>query len=1270
MPFTNTARPTEKRSLHFDLSHAESDQVFTLHACLKEYPLHKHTPETLRKFRAQQHFLTLIPDERLTHYSEDLALPSDAIALVYVASQQPINGRNVSRIETMHIHVPRAGRRRAREKMREKRALRGGTPDEAPSVPPKFVPFGVTAESFPASVSASDASADPIPEEIDDAQDAYETAYALLFQHRDLLNLNPENDGYYAAWIMDNCIEANPGIGDLAFQIYESAHDGGWCTEVPVLDQQGQQMFGDDGAPIYSQKIAEAVQSAMGGPVQWAVQRAKQAPELEGQSWTVQYGLPASDYNATSTTSDGSSPTAQPNLAMQAVSAAAAPAPFKWTINNLSPSHGLTVASHSLKYTPPPTSDIWTATNIWSDQDEGFPLTPALADQMLAGELTVKIVTADHPQGLVGAKLTPGIVEEDELVDFGDVNLSGDQLSPPVETQVAATGTFSLNGSRTGLSFKITLTGNEDDASLTLSFSDSTGSVVSPPFVVTNMSDYGVLSIDCTNHWLRHLGAYVQFLDDANNVITPSPWNNLLPDSVQSSFQPNDSKKFLGIVLPVSTLCGIPIKAFPTTLEIPVPDNAHTVRLLWGGLGKGKYDADICSVGIGLTVALELALPIFFLAAAAAPTDTLQLNELLADSAVMFQVLRVTDSVVEGCVDQTMTEQDAERMLIAIADTLGPMLLETGLKWFITKVLAEAAVEKTLPFVDLAFQTFNVGVDMAMLAQTTNEVLQSPFYYETKISKSVDLSIRLMPDPVFKFFPPLATHYEVKVLYASNASYPVFDDSYQLENTTQSDPVTVNFSSAPAGGELKVYAMFYADNGWVAGMGETAWIEAKGNATNPDGSALLKIDNLVIKNFEVPLDAHSVYTHKQKLSYQKFDAQGHASPDGTYQHGWLSSPAPTATPASPPPKEGHAITRLSGLTLSQSPTQLAYAWEASGLHVHVNSPVNPISDDPVGTLQNITVLQRPQEAYAVPEVGFSGKANVAYDIASPDDGTGMNFFIDTTSGSGYHLRRLSLVCPPPDKDGIYHPQPPRFTTATNESWGCFQLENDRYIYHPKGYVIGISMALSKLEILKIPALPSADNEAPQATLALGDSGDDARYGLINSPVALGAALDGRLLVLESKNNRVQAFDVDGVPVACFSITEQNPPPPGVTPDPSGFQSTMALIDEKGSVKYLDLAVESKGYLYILSHTDDGSQAWQYKVDIYNPDGSFLVTTPGVAAGALTVDLLRDLYTLNYEVILGENDRTEPSVSMWIPPAPSTTQSLSGRRSSLDYLRRR
>ena len=531
----NNTRATEKRSLHFDLSHAKGERVFTLYACLREYQLHRHTPETLRQARAKRPFLSLIPDERLTHYIADFVLPSDAVALVSVTSKERVNERQVSRIETMHIHVPRAGRRRAREKMRAKHAHRTGAPDDRLSVPPKLMQFGVTAESFAATVNTSDTASDDAldpmyPEEIDDFNDAYETASALLFHHRDLMNLNPAEDGFYAAWIMDNCIDKNPGTSELAVQIYLSSMDGGWSTEVPVLDENGQQMYGDDGSPIYSQKLVEAVQSALAGPAQWAVKRAKQAPELEGQSWTVQYGEPASDYNATATTTPDNTLTAEQNLQTQEVSGvmgAEAPAPFKWTLKNLTPSHGLTIDSKSLKYTPPPTISTWSATGTWSATDEAFPLTSALVDQLLAGELTVKIVTPDHPQGLLGAKLTPGPVVEDEPVDFGEVSLSGEQLSPPVETQVAATGTFTLSGYRTGLSFKITLTGYDEDSSVTVNFCDQTGNNVGPPFVVTNMSGYGVLSIECTNHWLRHLGAYVQFLDDATppNVITPSPWD-------------------------------------------------------------------------------------------------------------------------------------------------------------------------------------------------------------------------------------------------------------------------------------------------------------------------------------------------------------------------------------------------------------------------------------------------------------------------------------------------------------------------------------------------------------------------------------------------------------------------------------------------------------------------------------------------------------------------------------------------------------------------
>src|ERR1044071_3067122 len=929
-------QPTEKRTLSFDLSHAKGKKEFTVHACLKEYPLEKHTPETLQQARKKQAFLRLIPDGRLTHFIQGLPLPKNVPALVHVTSPKKVGRQVVQVIETMHIHIPRTSQERMRQQL-----LQRGRPDGfvRSAIHPKLAMYGANAGD------TNDAVPDlPYPPDVDDQQDAYETARALIFHHRDLLNLNPKNQGEIAAWLIANCIDENPGLGELALQIYQSSLDGGWSVVVPVLDENGKQMK-DEGQLLWSQKPVPDVISALSGPIEWAVRRAKQAPETEGQSWTVQYGVPSASYNASSSVPKAPKsgvPPEELDLTGAAVAGqkakplaktkAVGAVPYKWTLKNLTPYNGLSVDSNTLRYTPPSTTKTWSATGTWSVNDPKVPLTPALVKELLAGNLMVKLVTPDHAQGLLGAKLKPATIVENEEVKFGNVTLSGSSLTPPVTTTATASGTFSLNGARTGLTFQVTASlGNAPSGVITIC--DAKGTAVSPPFIVTNMSGYGTLTFDCKNYWLRHLCAYVQFLDDANppNVITPSPWDEQMAGFIRPIFQPNDSKKYIQMVSPVTTICGIPLPADPTTLSIPVPDNVHTVRVMWGGLGRGQYDTDLCAMGITLTVTLELALPVILLLAGTAISNSKTVVALMEDKETLFGVVAVGSFLVAGA---TATEigvtHNSKTALARLANSLGPLLLKTGLKWFITTHIAAGIAKRAIPFVNIAFEVFNGAVTAAQLCQTIIEVLESPFYYETDISKSVDLSITLVPDPKFHFFPPLATHYSVKVVYASTATYPTFNDIGAWSSTTQSDPFTVTFKNAPAGGLLKVYAIFYATNGWVAGQGESDWIEAKGNSTSAANEPVLKIDELVIENNEPPLTTASVYMHKEKLAYAKFDKDGKPSPNGTYQHGWVASTAPTATPYTAPPKEGHSITALRGLTMAQSPAQLAYAWEATG----------------------------------------------------------------------------------------------------------------------------------------------------------------------------------------------------------------------------------------------------------------------------------------------------------------------------------------------------
>jgi hypothetical protein len=86
---------------------------------------------------------------------------------------------------------------------------------------------------------------------------------------------------------------------------------------------------------------------------------------------------------------------------------------------------------------------------------------------------------------------------------------------------------------------------------------------------------------------------------------------------------------------------------------------------------------------------------------------------------------------------------------------------------------------------------------------------------------------------------------------------------------------------------------------------------------------------------------------------------------------------------------------------------------------------------------------------------------------------------------------------------------------------------------------------------------------------------------------------------------------------------------------------------------LDLSVESKGYIYVLKYLPPAAGLVlpsNYWLDIYMPDGTFLTQVQGLAAARLQVDLWRNLFTLNYEIIAGSG-RTEPSASQWIPSTP-------------------
>jgi len=424
-----------------------------------------------------------------------------------------------------------------------------------------------------------------------------------------------------------------------------------------------------------------------------------------------------------------------------------------------------------------------------------------------------------------------------------------------------------------------------------------------------------------------------------------------------------------------------------------------------------------------------------------------------------------------------------------------------------------------------------------------------------------------------------------------------------------------------------------------------------------------------------------------------------------------------------------------------------------------------------------------------------------------------NFYLDsrtyTPTNQLYYLRGVDL-------SGMGSSS---FDYDTTKAWGAFtSITIEDLAVHPDGYVIGVDYDNAKMLALRLPEDAVPQEQAP---LAAPLSGLGLREGLLNKPKALTITADGRILILEEGNSRIQAFDVKGNPVPCFSVGQPNfaldpsyassldnwqagdeaanaaqmqalreqfqqnivpatgalftstnlapvqdlntlnvdsalqalfvqygyatspaqnntpstvtstfsvtmtqknslwqvtitdtdssggPPTPvtydvrvvenewGVQilavwrsfnfsvdvkatggewmiTDPTNAMTFSALLppeaksitvqqlasymplreEASATLKYLDVAVESKGFIYTLFQSGDQNNP-TFSIDIYNPDGSVLLTQPqsGINAAKFTVDQWRSMFTLNYQVIAGPGGRTEPSVSAWEPSTP-------------------
>lgn len=780
------------------------------------------------------------------------------------------------------------------------------------------------------------------------------------------------------------------------------------------------------------------------------------------------------------------------------------------------------------------------------------------------------------------------------------------------------------------------------------------------------------IQITVTNSYVRWLGIYLQFLDANGNAMSLPNWypddGGIVQYVVDAIGCEYDNFRFIGWVQPIDTVMAIPISADPGILQVKVtfPDGAVSANIYGCGIGTGSLQYPLAVLVGGVQTGLaNLGIPTIFLGVGVAAQTYKPLYDIMGDKKFIAAVVAIgvayfgTEFGVAAYNKQMDWHSFSSLLQILFTQAANKALL-----WVETQIV-EGEIEDEIPFAGWIMTAINIATTLAQLSETIVEVCMSPWQIPNSISVTINSTVTVYPDPRHGAFPQPPA--------GSTASY-VTKMIYQ-DNRPTLTTGSVNVSGTPAtlsnqfvntlGGQIKFEVDFYL-NDWLAGKATTSWMD-----NNEDNTA-----NVVLYLFEypIPLNSSSVYQHTAMLTYA----------DNAYEFTDTSSPCTATIANTDTSQNGNAISVWSGLTLSQRCGMLGLGWKAAG------TGLTACSDGSSGQLyvfQNINIPGAAMDAVKFPTCGLTGPSQLVYDVYPPkflmeggtfkvvngqpvpdptDVGLG-NYYIDPrkadndpNTDGGYHLRKVVLDNSTP------------FNMGTDQlSWGRFPYYPDAITMHPSGNVIGVSQKFQKMMILQLPAQGQNDSDLPLALSfagqALNYDGSNGRAGLLFTPIGITCSYDGTIFVLEQLVSqdlniaRVQAFDLNGNPVSCFT-------------DTMGQQSPFLTLP--ATVTYLDVAAVGDNkttYIYVISYANTGQNASDYTMSLYQtgssaPAGNFLVSTPNIPAAKINVDMWNTLYTLNYAMTtngdgansgpdqgqpnVGPAGRTVPSVSEWLPPLPS------------------
>ena len=749
-----------------------------------------------------------------------------------------------------------------------------------------------------------------------------------------------------------------------------------------------------------------------------------------------------------------------------------------------------------------------------------------------------------------------------------------------------------------------------------------TGLYVRQPQVVGNGDAVSITLGNVENWFLRWLGVWVRFYgtDRGAGPIRTSQ----LPADTLSTFQgphPRGSDTttalFVGILPQASTIAGIPFSPGSFAPVIKKPAQAASIEVLYGGLGlSGSLDdpIELGLPGVVSTVFYNYFIVGLFMLAGASGVDE------AAGAFVDLCVKGIIAELIE--INNAIDNHEAvtpEGLVMAFCDTVvntGASGLVTQFVKLVLTKLAVATIIDSVPAIGTIARAVSVTLDAIELAETTVEIGISPPVYHFNLVLTHTLSTVIRPQSLDNGpgrFPTTAAgetlYYRVSYLFDNGTPHLLATVEVAGGSAT---PIPVTLSNIPLGGRVNIVVGFYlrragtpdGQNDWCAAQGSTGLVDNNG-ATGPD---------IQVQNIKKPIQASTLYIHTARTT---LEAGG--------RHAWLPDPDGSHAPAyeEPPVNQQPSLGGLRDITIRQD-RYVGYAWKSysagrtvcgSGAHGQFDYVAN------VGAYPG-----QAEQGYAGTACGMVSGSALSYSLLSDD---AANIYLDPNR---FFLRPISLGAAPSFA-----------SPASGLALGQLNLASNGLLLHPSGQIVSINNEHSKLEMLRMPVTAVDEATASRQHLARTYAGAGSRPGLMLSPVAAAVSSDGVILVLEGSdgNNRIQAFDTGGNAVAYF---KKQP------------RQYFLQLPSSSNTLYLDLAVEYSGYLYVLSRGDNNV----HRLDIYHAEQAGtapICSTVGINAARLAVDFWRNVYTLNYEVLRLPDGSipetlTEPSISLWVPPAPA------------------